>query len=156
MNTCLETIINCRRNIASTWPNRAVGQAENTNLEPLQEHVDVVLLVVSELLHELRVLEEGDDMAGGCVQRLEPRKHLSMACDHVGGDVIDVMERLVDVHGIVDHVGGIEEENLCLDDLLILVDPSLLLELRRHEHGHVVAPHGDSPRRASVRVFEVS
>jgi hypothetical protein len=128
--------------------------------------VDIVLLVGPELLHELRVLEEGDDGGGGRVERLEPGEHLGAARDHVGGDVVGAVERLVDVHGVVDHVRAVEEADLRLEDLLVLVELPLLQELeqrkhqvavqlRRHERREVVVPHGRPPRQSRVRVSQV-
>jgi len=96
--------------------------------------VDVVLFVGPELLHELRVLEEGDERGGGLLERPEPGDDLGAALDHVLGDVVGAMEGLVDVHGIVDHVGAAEEADLGLQELGLRVELPLLEELQQREH----------------------
>jgi len=96
--------------------------------------VDVVLFVGPELLHELRVLEEGDERGGGLLERPEPGDDLGAALDHVLGDVVGVVEGLVDVHGIVDHVGAAEEADLGLQELGLRVELPLLEELQQREH----------------------
>jgi hypothetical protein len=50
------------------------------------------------------------------------------------GDIFSVVEGLVDVHGVVDHVGLVEELDLGLEDLLIGVKLPLLKELHQWEH----------------------
>jgi len=96
--------------------------------------VDVVLFVGPELLHELRVLEEGDERGGGLLERPEPGDDLGAALDHVLGDVVGAVEGLVDVHGIVDHVGAAEEADLGLQELGLRVELPLLEELQQREH----------------------
>lgn len=119
----------------------------------LLEHVEVVLLVGVELLHELRAGEEGDDGRDRLLEGPEPLDDLGAAGDHVGGDFVGAVERLVDVHGVVDHVGAAEEADLAPQDFLVGVDPALLEELqhgqdqmgvhpRRHARRQVVLRHG--------------
>ena len=49
-------------------------------------------------------------------------------------DVFGVVEGLVDVHGVVDHVGLVEELDLGLEDLLVGVELPLLEKLHQREH----------------------
>jgi hypothetical protein len=113
--------------------------------------MDIVLFVGPELLHELRVLEEADDRGGRRVQRLEPGEHLGAARDHVGRDVVGAVERFVDVHGIVDHVGAVEEANLGLEDLAVGVELPLLQELKKREHQVAVQLRRHQRRQVVLR-----
>uniref|UniRef100_A0A8R7QIQ5 Uncharacterized protein n=1 Tax=Triticum urartu TaxID=4572 RepID=A0A8R7QIQ5_TRIUA len=121
------------------------------DLVALLEHVEVVLLVGVELLHELRAGEEGDDGRDGLLEGPEPLDDLGAAGDHVGGDVVGAVERLVDVHGVVDHVGAAEEADLAPQDLLVGVHPALLEELQHREHQVGVHPRRHARRQVVLR-----
>jgi hypothetical protein len=69
-----------------------------------------------------------------------------------------VVQALVDVHGVVDHVGLGQQLDLRLQDLVIAVDLLVLQKLqqredevpvqkRRHSGGEVVLRHGDGGER---------
>ena len=45
-----------------------------------------------------------------------------------------MVKALVDVHGVVDHVGFVEELDLLFQDLAILVETTLLEKLEYWEH----------------------
>jgi hypothetical protein len=81
-----------------------------------------------------RVLEEGDERGCGLLERPEPGDDLGSALHHVLEHVVGVVEGLVDVHGIVDHVGAVEEADLGLQDLRLRVELPLLEELQQGEH----------------------
>jgi len=49
-------------------------------------------------------------------------------------DVIHAVEALVDVHGVVDHVGLAEEVDLRLENLVIWVELFLLQKLQKGKH----------------------
>jgi hypothetical protein len=68
------------------------------------------------------------------------------------GDLFGVIETLVDIHGVIDHVGLVEKLDLRLEDLLVLMEPALLeklqnwedqvpVQVRRYARSEVVARH---------------
>ena len=133
------------------------------------EHADVVLLVGAEMV----VLEGGDDGGGGGGERPEPGDDLVAALDHVVGDGDDdegrgvAVEQLVGVHGVIHHVGALEQEaQLGLEDLLDRVDPTrsplqelqqrehqVAVHVRRHPRRQVVLRHGRRRRRRLASSF---
>lgn len=59
-------------------------------------------------------------------------------------NVVSVVKRLVDVHGVINHVGLVEELDLGLEDLLIGVKLPLLKKLEERENKMTVKIRGDS------------
>jgi len=104
------------------------------NLISVVEHLEIVLLVRSELLHSSLVLEEGDEGGGGLLERLKAGNDLGAAVDHIVRDVLGVVEALVDVHSVVNHVGVVEKVDLRLQDVVVVVELPLLQELQEREH----------------------
>mgnify|MGYP003702951591 CR=1 FL=1 len=89
------------------------------------------------------------DVVDGLAARGEPGDDLGAALDHVLGDVVGAVARLVDVHGAVDHVGAPEEADLRLEELLLRVEVPLLQELQQREH-QVAVQVPRHPRRQVV------
>jgi hypothetical protein len=50
------------------------------------------------------------------------------------GDLFSMIETLVDIHSVVNHVGLVEKLDLRLEDLLILMKTALLEKLQNREH----------------------
>jgi len=92
-----------------------------SNLISVIEHLEVILLISTELLHGGGVLEEGDKGGGGLLEGLEAGDNLGSALNHVMRNILGVVETLVDVHGVINHVGVVEEVDLRLQDEVIVV-----------------------------------
>jgi len=92
-----------------------------SNLISVIEHLKVILLVSTELLNGGGVLEEGDEGGGGLLEGLEAGDNLGSALNHVMRNILGVVEALVDVHGVINHVGVVEKIDLRLQDVVIIV-----------------------------------
>lgn len=112
------------------------------------KHLQIVVLVISsQILKGVRVLQERNDRGGALLQGLQPSDDLDPPLDHILRDVFGVVEALVDVHRVVDHVRLVQELYLRFQNLLVGVHLPLLKKLQQRKHQMPVQIRSDSLRQ---------
>lgn len=112
------------------------------------KHLQIVVLVISsQILKGVRVLQERNDRGGALLQGLQTSDDLDPPLDHILRDVFGVVEALVDVHRVVDHVRLVQELYLRFQNLLVRVHLPLLKKLQQRKHQMPVQIRSDSLRQ---------
>mmetsp|Transcript_27274 Transcript_27274/g.73706 ORF Transcript_27274/g.73706 Transcript_27274/m.73706 type:complete len:261 (-) Transcript_27274:38-820(-) len=104
------------------------------NGEVLLQELHVEGLVLAEVAHYIGVLQALDDRVHVLLQLAQAGHHLCPALLHGRGNGAALVQRFVDVHGEVHHVGVAQQRELGLHDVALIVNALLLQELQEREH----------------------
>lgn len=71
-------------------------------------------------------------------------------------DVLGLIETLVDVHGVINHVGISQQIDLPLEDLIVIVDGALLEKLQEWENQMTIEVGSDPGSQVVARHSSLS